>query len=45
MHLNERVEISYVREAFRLLQMSIITVDTEDVDLDENEEVSEIKFM
>lgn len=38
MHLDERVQIVYVKEAYRLLQKSIITVDTEDVDLDENEE-------
>jgi hypothetical protein len=33
------VQPVYVREAFRLLQKSIIFVETEDIELEDNEEV------
>lgn len=34
----------YVREAYRLLQKSIIFVENEDVELDDNEEVRSVPF-
>jgi DNA replication licensing factor MCM6 len=34
LHLSETIEPAYVREAYRLLQMSIIFVESEDVELD-----------
>ena len=39
LHLDELVQPVYVREAYRLLQKSIIFVENEDVELDDNEEV------
>lgn len=40
LHLDDDVLPVYVREAFRLLQKSIIFIETEDIVLEENEEVS-----
>jgi DNA replication licensing factor MCM6 len=40
LHLDEYVRPVYVREAHRLLQKSIIFVETEDIELEDNEEVS-----
>ena len=42
LHLDEVVQPVYVREAYRLLQKSIIFVETEDVDLGYNEEEMEL---
>ena len=39
-----KVKDVYVREAYRLLQRSIIFVETQDIDLDDNEEVRCIFF-
>ena len=36
---NSQVQPVYIREAYRLLQKSIIFVETEDIELEENEEV------
>lgn len=44
LHLDEKVQPVYVREAYRLLQKSIIFVETEDVELEDNEEVLFIFF-
>jgi DNA replicative helicase MCM subunit Mcm2 (Cdc46/Mcm family) len=38
LHLSTVIQSSYVREAYRLLQKSIICVETQDIELDENEE-------
>ena len=38
MHLDPFIQVAYVREALRLLQKSIIHVETEDIELEENEE-------
>jgi DNA replication licensing factor MCM6 len=38
LHLDSEIKESYVKEAFRLLQKSIIFVETEAVQLDEEEE-------
>ncbi len=38
LHLDQEVQVVYVKEAYRLLQKSIIFVETEDIDLGENEE-------
>ena len=38
LHLNQIVEEAYVKEAFRLLQKSIIFVESESIQLDEEEE-------
>ena len=40
-HLSEKIEEQYVREAYRLLQKSIISVEAEDVELDLNQEEEE----
>lgn len=37
LHLDDEVKEVYVREAYRLLQRSIIFVETEDIELDEEE--------
>lgn len=39
LHLDTEVKEAYVREAYRLLQRSIIFVESQDIDLEENEEV------
>jgi len=38
LHLDDQVQPVYVREAYRLLQKSIIFVETEDIELDDNED-------
>ena len=38
LHLDDLVQPVYVREAYRLLQKSIIFVETEDIELDDNED-------
>ena len=38
LHLSVKIEPAYVREAYRLLQKSIIFVETEDIELEDNEE-------
>ena len=39
LHFDEEVKPVYVKEAYRLLQKSIIFVETEDIELEDNEEV------
>ena len=38
LHLDEEVRVEYVKEAHRLLQKSIIFVESEDIELEDNEE-------
>ena len=44
-YIKIQIQPAYVREAYRLLQKSIIFVESEDIELDENEEVSYMKMM
>jgi hypothetical protein len=38
LHLDEEIRVEYVKEAHRLLQKSIIFVESEDIELEDNEE-------